>query len=90
MVTVEKIPFFVVWFEKNFQFMVRFDHFWGHFASGSGEMAPWNFLGAFRQSHWRNASKPNRTESDRTEPDRTERFGQLPIRFGLILVFKNI
>ena len=63
----------------------RFDNFLGHFASGSGEMAPWNFLGAFRQSHWRNASKPNGTE-----PDRTERFGQLPIRFGLILVFKNI
>ena len=83
----------MVWFKKNSQFMVRFDrfdYFWGHFASGSGEMAPWNFLGAFRQSHWRNAFKPNRTKPDRTEPYRTERFGQLPIRFGLILVFKNI
>ena len=48
----------------------RFDHFWGHFASGSGEMAPWNILGAFRQSHWRNAL----TEPNRTEPNRSIRF----------------
>ena len=52
----------------------RFDNFLGYFASGSGEMAPLNFLGAFRQSHWRNAL---------TEPNRID-------QFGLISVFKNI
>ena len=55
MVDFKKNPFFVVWFQKNSQFMVwfdRFDLFWSYFACGSGEMAPWNILGAFHQSHW--------------------------------------
>ena len=77
-VDFKKIPTFVVWFKKNSQFMVRFDRsdfFWGHFACGSGEMAPWNSLGPFRQSHRRNGQGISPVGLakclDRTKPNRS-------------------